>query len=226
MSDSYGIIGNGHLATHLARYFSLLDIPYTQWHRQMKFTAPQLLDHCSTIIVLVKDEAICHFIPQFPQKIVIHCSGNLSIPNIQSVHPLFSFTQGLYDLNTYCQIPFVLEKDKLPFEQIFPMLSNPHHYIESASKKLYHALCVAGGNINTIIWKEVFHKMQSIGIEPNLLHPYLKQITDNLMANYQTSLAGPIARKDMQTIEDNLASLGDEMLGQLYKVVVNSELEK
>ncbi len=141
----YLIIGNGRLATHLSHYFQQLSIPFLQWWRGCEQDFQSLMDQTAKILVLINDDAIEDFIHN---NLItdnhhnwIHCSGLLAIPVAESAHPLMTFSDTLYDLETYQNTLFVTEIGKTSFPELFPELPNPHIAIPSGRKGFYHAWC-------------------------------------------------------------------------------------
>ena len=181
----YLIIGNGRLAKHIAHYFSLSEIPYLNWYRKSTESLYSLIKQSQKILVLINDDEIENFIsqnsPGFEYKTWIHCSGLLSTSLAESAHPLMTFSNELYDLQTYKQIPFITEKGRKSFTELFPELSNPFFEINSEDKSLYHAWCVMSGNFTTILWQRFFDVFElQFGINKKQAFPYLNMISKNL----------------------------------------------
>lgn len=222
----YLIIGNGRLAKHISLYFDLSEIPYLNWYRKSSKSLSSLISQSQKILVLINDDEIENFILQnkkgFEEKTWIHCSGLLSTTLAESAHPLMAFTNELYDLETYKQIPFVTEKGRKSFKELFPELKNTSFEIEPDLKPLYHAWCVMSGNFTTILWQrffEVFEKQ--LNIDKKYSFPYLKMIFENLMKS-NSPLTGPLARGDKKVIEKNLLALQDEPFAEIYRSFVNT----
>ncbi|MBL6989359.1 MAG: DUF2520 domain-containing protein [Bacteriovoracaceae bacterium] len=223
--DPYGIIGNGKVARHLKHYFDFLNIDYLCWSKRSiepdSIDLPILLNSCKTILILIPDDAIEGFINEHlaltKHHTIVHFSGCLSLPNIHSTHPLITFSDQLYDLDTYKSIPFVCEKNSLDFKDIFPKLPNTNISISSADKPLYHALCVMGGNFSTILWQKIFSDFEyKLGISKEILYPYLSQTMQNLINSSDNVLTGPLARNDQKTINKNLSALESDPFQKVY----------
>jgi len=233
--NNYAIVGGGRLARHFSQYFRLLEIPHTRWTRDSASsfnTIEQadarkcLLETIATadrVLLLVSDNAINTVLKQYPflhEKQLIHCSGVLSIPGVACAHPLMTFADDLYDLQTYQSIPFMLETGQ-GFEGLFPDLSNPHYVINAEDKASYHALCVMAGNFSQLLWKGVsdrFGRQFELPVES--LHPYLEQLLSNFMQTPETSLTGPLARGDVETIERNINALEGDSMQDLYRAFI------
>src|SRR4051812_46727932 len=112
--ECYGLVGDGRLAKHIARYFDLLKIPLISWSRKSQSSAVSTLKSCDVIMLAISDGAIAGFVSEnsnIKKAKLIHFSGSLSTPVAQSFLPLMTFTAGdLYDLETYENIAFVSEK--------------------------------------------------------------------------------------------------------------------
>jgi predicted short-subunit dehydrogenase-like oxidoreductase (DUF2520 family) len=220
---SYLIIGDGKLARHFSHYLQLLNLPFVTWSRPHTLEPlKKLADSSKIILVLISDHAIEEFIKEnsfLQNKIVVHCSGCLVTPLAYSAHPLFSFSEQLFDLNTYQKIPFILQDQGPDFIQLLPGLSNPHFKIPSALKPYYHSLCVLANNFTQRIWERFFTEMATqFNIPREALMPYLENTLHNVQM--QQAFTGPLARGDKATIEQHLAALQGSPLQQLYKILL------
>lgn len=217
----YAILGAGRMARHFCHYLSLLGIPYRQWSRDTKTPLEEVISDCSSIIVLISDSAIETFIRNHPcltQKNIIHFSGQLNTPLAFSAHPLMTFGDHLYTLETYLQIPFILSQNQLSFAELFPGLNNPAFMIPENLKPFYHALCVLSGNFTTILWQKFFSELeQTFNIPAQVGHLYLQKICENLQQNNSTALTGPLVRNDQNTIQANLNALRDDPFQKIYQ---------
>ena len=221
INHPYLIVGNGKLASHFHHYFNLLGIEHHQWYRQSTFSFQSLFDQSEKVLVLINDDAIPAFVqknrPAGDSKIWVHCSGLLSLPSVESAHPLFSFSNQLYDLNTYKKIPFAVENSNRSFNEIFPEFDNPHFALPSLLKPLYHAWCVMSGNFSTILWERFFSFLKQELHQPqSIASPYFESIRNNLK-NEQKPLTGPFTRKDSLTIEKHIKALSKEPFLEVYK---------
>jgi len=226
----YAILGGGRLATHMGRYMSLLNQPCSRWARDpaSPLNTHAIPDHrqrlletvepASHVLLLVSDDAILPLVRQYPflrEKRLVHCSGALSVPGIAGAHPLMTFADQPYDLETYRAIPFFVEEDRL--ERVLPGLPNPCYTIEKADKALYHALCVMAGNFPQILWQEVSRMFEDrLNIPPEVLHPYLERVVRNFLRDPQGSVTGPLVRGDGRTISRNIGALEGTALSEIY----------
>ncbi|MCK5200874.1 MAG: hypothetical protein KAR21_21120, partial [Spirochaetales bacterium] len=159
------IVGDGLMAGHFCTYLKLSGIPYKQWSRKknIDINPARYFKGCHVLFLLIKDDAILPFIKQYPelkQMKQVHFSGSLYIEDIPSIHPLMTFSKDLYSLRKYQSIPFIHEKGKVSFRELFPELPNPSKALDFRSKALYHSLCVLSGNFTTMLWQKVFTDFQ------------------------------------------------------------------
>lgn len=222
-----GIVGDGRVAKHITCYFDLLKIPHKIWSRKTSqgLDLIAFFEECETVLILINDDAINNFIednPRLGNKKLVHFSGSLVLENIQSAHPMMSFGKQTYDLPTYKKIPFILEKGKTSFRNLFPDLPNPHFEISSSKKDLYHALCVISGNFTTLLWQKMFQDLQKeFSIPESAVLNYMDGIIYNLKDNWRNALTGPFARNDLKTIERNINALSGDPFQEVYRSFKN-----
>ncbi len=233
---NYAIVGGGRLARHFSRYFQYLGIPHSRWTRdsRSRFNTSSLTDaeqrlretiaDADRVMLLVSDAAIAALPRQYPflfDKQLVHCSGALSIPGIAGAHPLMTFAEHLYPLETYQSVPFLLESGNA-FSDLLPGLPNPHFEISVENKPRYHAMCVMAGNFTQLMWQGIYQRFeQQLGLPATALQPYLEQVTRNFIQAPESALTGPLSRDDRQTIERNIHSLDGDALRDLYLAFVN-----
>jgi predicted short-subunit dehydrogenase-like oxidoreductase (DUF2520 family) len=221
---TYGIIGKGRLAGHLLHYFRLKNMHVVQWYRGQTRTLEQALSRADFILVLINDDEIESFIKEntwLKNKTIIHCSGSLVTKYAQGFHPLFNFTQQLYKQETYEKIPFVVEKGKLTFREIFPLLENPSYEISKKDRPLYHALSVMAGNFPTILWQACNKTyMKKLKLPDTFFIPYVENCVEQFKEDPENALTGPLIRNDKQTIDKNIKALKGSPLQDIYKTFV------
>jgi 2-dehydropantoate 2-reductase len=232
---NYAIVGGGRLARHFSHYFQLLEIPHTRWARDARsrfntFESPdaeqrlrETVGKADRVLLLVSDNVIGTLLKQYPflhEKQLLHCSGALSFPGIAGAHPLMTFADDLYGLETYRSVPFVVEAGH-SFEDLFPGLPNPHFAINVEDKARYHAMCVMAGNFSQVLWKGISGRFeQQFDLPAGSLHPYLSRVAGNFIEVSGAALTGPLIRNDQQTIEKNIQSLDGDPLQDLYRAFV------
>src|SRR5262249_18259145 len=146
-----------------------------------------LAAQCSPILLLINDDAIEFFIDQHPflkEKLLVHFSGNLHTKLAYGTHPLSSFSDHFYTLETYQKIPFICDEGAPTFQILLPGLTNPHFTIPSHLKSFYHALCVLSGNFTTLLWQKFFTEFEkTFHIPKQQVYPYLEQVMKNLLTD-------------------------------------------
>jgi len=227
----YGIIGDGNVANNFANYLSLLNIPYLQWSRKISSILNQSLEDyftdCDVVLILIKDQAIENFIREnsfLKEKKLIHFSGSLTTDLAVGMHPLMTFTDKLYDINAYREIPFVVEKGRYCFKEIFPALDNKFVEINIEDKNLYHAMCVVGCNFTNILINQFLSELTYLGIDRKLAFPILKKSLSNIIEQGELSLTGPIERGDIETINRNVLALKNHPLKKIYSSFIDTFL--
>jgi len=231
----YAILGGGRLARHFSHYFQLLKISHSCWVRDdlSQFNSLDLpdteerlkatVDGVECVLLLVSDTGIGSLLKQYPflrEKRLIHCSGALSFAGVAGAHPLMTFADSLYDLQTYQSVPFVLESG-WEFSDLFPGLANPNFSVSVEDKALYHAMCVMAGNFAQLLWKAVSDRFEhQFKLPAETLFPYLGQLAPNFIQAPDSALTGPLVRNDVQTIERNLNSLSGDSLQGLYRAFI------
>jgi 2-dehydropantoate 2-reductase len=221
-----GIVGDGRVARHFLHYLNLLGLSVRAWSRRAPAAAgpTQALASCEIILLLIRDTEIVPFIAAWPalqEKRLVHFSGSLVTQSAEGVHPLMTFRHELYDLATYCRIPFILDSGGTPFHQLLPGLPNPSFTIPAAERPYYHALCVMAGNFSTILWLKLFDELEvRFGIPASAAHPYLAQMAANLLTDAGRSLTGPLSRGDSETIDANLKALDGDPFQGIYHAFV------
>jgi hypothetical protein len=216
------IVGDGKMATHFCHYLSLLGINYSQWSRNHKeIPLESLLQYSTLAVLLISDSSIENFIQLHPflkTKPLVHFSGALVIKECPSAHPLMTFSQNLYDLNFYKQIPFIVEKAQ---ENHLDFLPNAFYEISPELKSYYHMLCVLSGNFTCILWQKFFNELEHTFKLPSYVGTaYLDQISKNIIANPHTALTGPLIRNDQKTLQKHINVLESDEFKDIYLAFV------
>ena len=222
--SNYLIVGSGRLATHLAHYFSLLNIPCKTWNRKDEHKKLQdLLIENPLVLLAISDSAIESFYKEnlADKKLsVVHCSGALNFEPLISCHPLMTFGQELYSLETYQKIFFAVTGIE-SLQDYFPSLPNSSFKIKPDDKPLYHALCVLSAAGAQKIWSHSEKMLSTLGMPEKAFSPYIKQIAENYILAGSNALTGPWARGDEKTISQNLNALSikSDSLHQVYEIL-------
>jgi predicted short-subunit dehydrogenase-like oxidoreductase (DUF2520 family) len=132
-----------------------------------------------------------------------------------------TFTQDLYDLETYRKMPFVSSSRKSAAE-LLPGLPNEVHHISSENKAYYHALCVMSGNFTTLLWQKMAQGLAQMGLPEGIETAYRSQIFKNISHDLAHALTGPIARKDLATVLRNDKALQNDSYREIYRAFVSA----
>lgn len=224
-TPTYGLIGRGRVATHLGRYLELEGLGHLSWHRGMD-DAESVLDDADVILLAVSDDAIAGFPAHHPalrDRPLVHFSGSLVVDGVIGLHPLMTFGPELYDLETYRSIPFITERGRPGFRDVFPSLANPSLAISPELKPLYHALCVLAGNFTTILWNKAMRDFEDrLSLPRELLRPYLERTAINALRLGSAALTGSLARGERGTIERDLEGLEGDAFRSVYLAVAEA----
>lgn len=162
----------------------------------------------------------------FKASVVFHCSGLLSSECLNSlaqrgcytasIHPLFSFSNPLIDVEVFTGTYCSFEGNKFALEKLLPIfraIDSPLFLIKKNDKALYHAASVFASNylVTLVSMAEVCYK--KAGLSGKLA----KTITQALMAQTlnkiqyldesSAALTGPLQRGDRSTLKKHLQAL-------------------
>lgn len=225
-TPTYGLIGRGRVATHMARYLGLENRSVVQWHRGLATEPARSLDDADVILLAISDDATEPFLEEHEalrRRPIVHFSGSLVIEGAHGFHPLMTFGPGAYDLEFYRSIPFVSEHGGARFNELFPGLRNPSWPIHRDDKPLYHALCVLAGNSTSILWAKAMEDFESrLGLPRDILRPFLQKTAANTLDHGRDSLTGSLARNDRGTIARDLEGLAGDPYSEVYLALANA----
>jgi len=220
---TYGLIGRGRVATHMAYYLKLEQQRCLQWHREMSGSPEDVLAGADIVLLAISDDAIGAFLglhPVLHDRPVVHFSGSLVVEGAHGLHPLMTFGSNLYELNAYRAVPFVGEAGGLEFPEAFPNLVNPSWSLDPELKPLYHALCVLSGNFTTLVWAKAFEDFEErLGLPREILLPYLEQTCRNTASSGGEALTGSLARGDRATVERDLRALDGDPYAEVFEAL-------
>ncbi|MFH1158046.1 MAG: DUF2520 domain-containing protein [Pseudomonadota bacterium] len=223
----YLIVGNGRMARHFRHYLSLLGISSSQWNRsEPTEKLGELACAATHILLLISDGAIDPFITEHLRDIAavkVHFSGALFSEQAYGAHPLMTFNTGLYTLDKYKSIPFVVDASAPPFETLLPGIPNSHVRLAPELKAKYHAMCVLSGNFSCLLWQKFLTALEAeFHLPAETGHAYLRQQTENLLTDYASAFTGPLARGDAATIQKNFAALEGDPFQRIYRSFVEA----
>lgn len=227
----YLLIGSGALARHIHFYLQTT-LPASchldRWNRR-EFSLDDLeqkLSQAFYVLLAISDGALEDFFKthrsQAPQAQWIHFSGASQIEGLISTHPLMSFGPELYSLDHYKKIHFVLTGTS-DLKTLFPFWSNSFSVLPAEKKALYHSLCVLGGTLPVLLWQKMSEGFKDLGLSSEAGDFYLQTVLKNYLQHREKALTGPLARKDLVTIQKNLASLEKDSYQKIYSAFVEAQ---
>jgi len=225
-APTYGLVGRGRTATHMARYLKFEGQRVIPWHRGLPDPPAAVLGDAEIVLLAISDDALAPFIdgnPELLDHVLVHFSGSLTITGAHGLHPLMTFGPETYDLETYRSIPFVSETGNRGFREIFPDLHNPSWAIDPELKPLYHALCVLSGNFTTHLWLKAMDDFElRLGLPREMLGPFLERTAANTLTHGRAAMTGSLARAEVGTIERDLQGLAGDPYRQVYAAIARA----
>jgi predicted short-subunit dehydrogenase-like oxidoreductase (DUF2520 family) len=172
-------------------------------------------------------------------SVVLHCSGALSSEElisaktcgayIGSMHPLQSFASTQYELNPFSGIVTSVEGDAEAVDAAKNIAEDLGSYsvtIKTEAKMLYHASAVVASNYLVTLLDLSLELIRQAGVTDEDAFRGLKPLIDGTLSNIgkmgvRNALTGPIARGDIQTIENHLSEIGSKapQLLSLYRTL-------
>ncbi|HKL22510.1 MAG TPA: DUF2520 domain-containing protein, partial [Tichowtungia sp.] len=175
-----------------------------------------------------------------PGAVVLHCSGahpstilasaRKGDATIGSLHPLQSFAGDAHTDSPFKDIIFSVEGDAPAVETArkvaFDLAAARCLTIDTGAKTLYHASAVVASNYLVTLLDLAFSLAAAAGIAkadaPAMLYPLIEGTLKNIEAKgIRSSLTGPIARGDDETIARHLTAIADALPDslELYKTL-------
>ena len=160
-----------------------------------------------------------------PGDVVFHCSGLLSSDclssmaylgcYVASLHPVFSFSEPLVDINNFSGTYCAFEGDKKALERLLPLFNaiNAHVFtIEKKSKPLYHAASVLAANYVITLLAMAKDCYSKAGLNDTVaVSLSLKLMTQALnkaqRLKPKEALTGPLQRGDVSALKEHLSAL-------------------
>lgn len=228
----YLLIGSGAMARHISFYLASLQDPnikISEWNRKSNSLKDleYKLSHCTHVLLAISDTAIFDFFNTFKrfsssQSKWIHFSGAHHFADMISVHPLMSFGPELYDLKVYEKIHFVITGVN-SLAEIFPFFRHSFTVLSPEKKSLYHSLCVLGGNLPILLWDKMNQGLKQMGLPEDATDVYLQVVLKNYLDHREKALTGPLKRKDITTIKNNLSALQNDSFQKIYSAFAESQ---
>ena len=229
----YAIFGAGRVGANMTLYLESLGHKVTLiTHAMARSDASACraaIADADFIAAAVPDDGIAAWRDQWADaigdKTVIHFSGAARIEGAYAFHPLYSFPPGAVSDDVMKTIAFACPDNGPAFNDVFPDAPNPNFQIADEDRARYHAFAVLSGNFAAYLWNETAKELaQFSGLAPEtIMSGYLTSVVDRFLESPTDSLTGPVARRDVKTVEANLDALGaSPKLQRLYRAFIDA----
>ncbi len=227
------LFGRGRLGSSFAAYAVALGHAVETIAKPAALARPvdarQTVERADLVAAAIPDDALEPWRQDWKGDIgarpAIHFSGARVIEGVCGYHPLYSFPRISLDPAVMAGVAIAREEGAPPFADILPGATNPEFVIKAADRALYHALAVVSGNFAAHLWNasaEAFARQFEIA-PGTVLAPYFASLVDRFAEAPLNSLTGPVARRDIRTVELNLDALSeDAQLQALYRAFLAS----
>lgn len=254
MQKKVCFIGAGNLATHLARELHKVSFDVIQVFSRSKESAQTLANRIganyTTSVEHITKEADLYFIAlkdsiihevlekiDFRNKLIVHCSGSLSLSVIES----YSENIGVfYPLQTfskkrevrYKEIPVFIEANNVDNErflvQVADTISDKVSVLDSDRRKKLHVSAVLGCNFVNHFYTLAADYLKAHDISFEHMHPLIQETASKAQEMHPfEAQTGPAVRFDRNIIEDHLNQLKDfPELKELYNSISRSIFER
>lgn len=242
------ILGNGRMATHLARAFQQTDVEIVgvyardyakgntfakQFNLPFYASITSIPTQCDVYFIALSDQAIEAVSEQLKvQGLVVHCSGMASKSILQKqLHhgvfwPIQSFSENT--LVDFKLIPICVEgntdENTRILEALADRISNDVQILNENQRQHLHLAAVVVNNFTNHLFVLAHDFLQSKELSFNLLKPLIQETAQKII-NIEPRLAqtGPASRKDINTMEmhQKLLSNYPELL-HVYQTLSNS----
>jgi 2-dehydropantoate 2-reductase len=225
----FALVGQGRVGRALAAYLSAQQLPHRVFTRDSHLS--EIISsktQVRAVLLAVSDPAIAELGKLLRESglPLIHFSGSVRLEGGYGFHPLYSFTERRLSPDEFARIPFLCDPGHASvFREIFPELGNPVFELKTPRDARYHALCVLLGNLPLLIQDRVARALQTdYAVPREACLPYLQSLLANFTSASEmptVSVAGPIARRDVQTTAGHLKSVAfDPFLNDLYSLLL------
>lgn len=212
----------------------------------------ELTHSADIILITTNDDEIAKIVEKLTKEnilstgqIVVHMSGASSSEILKAVKEKGCFTYSLHPLQAFADIEkavmdlentvFSIEGDKEKIhilEEILKATGNKYFKITKEQKSIYHAgACVVSNYLVTLMdWG--LSLFESIGIKSDdgykALYPLIEGTIKNIhKLGPEKALTGPIARGDVETVENHIKSIKNTVQDKMdfYRLMGNMTLE-
>lgn len=256
-----GFIGAGKVGIALGRYFKYNGFEISAYFSRTYFDISEfgfdnsifvnsienIVSSSDIIFITTTDLAIADIWSQLKKlsiqnKIICHCSGNLSsdvffdIDKLNafacSLHPMMAINSKDISLNKISKAFFTVEGNDTAVRQmknIITICGNKLSVVRADNKVKYHAAACFVSNFSVALNKVAVDILKECGFSQeqacSAINPLMSENIDNI-CNYGfvNSLTGPVERNDYNTIEKHLNCLNENQRN-IYKLLSRELIE-
>ena len=197
---------------------------------------PSSFEHTDLVLLCVSDSAIESTCESLAEKfcgreVIAHCSGALDSSVLNGARQRGCLTASAHPFNTFPNLNKSLEVladghnsylycegDEAALTMIlaiFQQAGFTTRIIDAKSKILYHAACVFASNYLTVLMDMSLQTAKAANIDQHefltACQPIIKATLENIdTRSPQTTLSGPLARGDMETVKQHMKALSTE----------------
>lgn len=223
------IFGAGRVGRSAAAFAASLGHDTTLLTREDATSAAAAVACADVVAAALPDDALNDWHTEWRERLhgkrAIHFSGARVIKGLASYHPLYSFPAAPLEPAKFGSIAMAREPGAAPFADIMPGATNPEFTVAAEDRPFYHALAVISGNFAAHLWNETAAAFAGrLGPDGGeILSAYFDSVVDRFRENPVSSLTGPVARQDAETVAANLRALESApRLHALYKAFLAS----
>lgn len=223
--STIGIIGAGRVGSVLGAAFADLGYPVVTTSPTGHRPA-EVVDAADVVVFAVPDDVLAPLVAQLtfrPGQVVAHTSGahgtGVLAPAVAqgarplAIHPAMTFTGRPEDgerLRKGISFGVTAPPDVRPLaETLVRELGGTPEWVDEAHRTLYHAALAHGANHLVTLVNEAMDLLRAAGVThpDRILDPLLHAALDNVLRLGNRALTGPVARRDVGTVEAHLDAL-------------------
>ncbi len=138
---------------------------------------------------------------------------------VGSLHPIQSFRGAGDDWRLFLGCGYALEGEPKALQwltRLVDLLGGRGFVIQTESKALYHAACVAASNFLAVLWNLVERLALQAGLTPQATRELLSPLAERTLQNLSAvgpllALTGPFARGDVNTVASHVEALNRDV---------------
>jgi len=206
----------------------------------------ELARDANVILVAVSDRSIGEFYEEIKHlvkdsSLLVHFSGSLSSDVFGkarlriSAHPAQTFPHPRFEEGLFKDVYFALEGTSEAIELFKPIvkgIGGRPFLLSKENKPLYHVICVMASNLLIGLLKSAEDLGKQIGLQEEHARAIALRFAQETVGNalnensLASALSGPVARGDVETVEENLRVLTQyPREGEVYRLLSTKLVE-